>query len=157
MQLIDNEEKTYLCEKFYETAKTALLETGMHNTIFFLVNEDQVLMVPNIMRLDKPEYCGLISHLAKEMNSRAVICIAEMWGSVLEEGDKRAEDPHFAPSQDPDAKEGLVVVVSDAFGDATAKMGFFTKKDDTIEFQEEECLDGATLNMIPPWVERTIH
>ena len=151
------EKRKELCLEFFKLAKESLQKQGVHPMLLFLVNEDQIMLFPNTTELDKYDYTQLASNVAEQMGTLAIVCISEIYASVMDKDDSRVNDPTYTPSQDPDHREALAVIVTDPCGDACVNVVYFQKIENQIVFGEEEWMDHSMMNMIPPWKKMTIH
>jgi len=137
-----------LSSEFYKIAKQTLIRDKYHQFLAFLVGPDNSLtVVPGVQR----ENAEMITMAAQMMNSKGAILVSEMYLSTMDVDDPRKDDPNFAPSKDPEAKEGLIVSVSDAYGCALVRVLIFEKVNDEIIIKEELCLNEGTMNLIQPW------
>ena len=159
MKELNYELRKEICSNFFEIAKEIMKKDGNQSMIIFVMNDKfETFIFPNSGNLEKYEYTKMASLLAKKIGAIAVICVSEIYLSELQTNDKRIEDPNFKPSEDPNHKEALAVMLTDPYGDACLKIGYFEKIEDKIVFGEkEEWIEHGTMNMIPPWEKATIH
>jgi len=146
------EDMEKVCSEFYKLAKENLLRDKYHQFLAFLIGPDNsIVAIPGVDR----ENAGMITFAAEKLNSKGAIIVSEMYISSFDVDDPRGKDPNFAPSKDPEAKEGLIVSVSDAYGCALVKVLIFEKVNDEIIIKDEQCFDEGQMNLVQPWKKPT--
>lgn len=151
------EQRKQICDEFFEYAKELLVKDGSHDMLIFIIKGEDVILFPGLPGLEKYQYAGMASEVAKKIDADLILSISESYVSMKKPDDPVHDDPKFKPSEDPNHREALTTILSDPYGDAYVKMVFFKKINDKIIFEEEQVMDGGHFKMIPPWKEPIKH